>query len=141
MNRKLQMSLTYLSLILLLVATSVEARQPRLLGGHSRNRENLCAKGSSVRLRYKETKERSINRIPPKCPGQCRCQGTIIVAVRVNTEGQVECTEILSGRPLLRAASVNAAKQWTFKPLVKESKPVSFTGLLAFTFKEGEVTF
>ncbi len=141
MNRKLQIPLTRLSLILLLFAGSVEAVQPRLPSCSSRHGENLCAKGVSVRLRYKETKERSINRSAPRFPGQCRCQGTVVVAVRVNTEGQVECTEILSGHPLLRATSVNAAKQWTFEPLVKGGKPQAFVGLLAFTFKDGEVTF
>ncbi len=60
----------------------------------------------------------------------------------VNPEGKVENAQTLSGHPLLRVASAKAAKEWLFKPLVKDDKPVAFVGLLAFTFKSyGEISF
>ena len=84
----------------------------------------------------------AINRVAPPFPRMCRCQGTVFVYVVVNSEGDVVCAQVVSGHPLFRAASINAAKQWSFKPLVRRGERVPFAGLLAFTFdSSGTVTY
>jgi TonB-like protein len=90
----------------------------------------------------KEMGAMAINRSTPPFPPMCRCQGTVIVAVIVNRDGAVECSHVISGHPLLSAASIQAANKWTFRPLMKRGSKFSFVGLLAFTFhSSGEVTY
>jgi uncharacterized protein YdeI (BOF family) len=102
----------------------------------------LNSKGTPVWLSVKEVKRRAIRRVAPEFPSSCRCQGTVVVQIFVNTEGKVECVWVPSGHPLLRRSSANAAKQWTFKALTEGGQPVAFVGLLAFTFEShGEVKF
>ena len=98
--------------------------------------------GKVVWFTPKEMNAKSISRSTPPFPPMCRCQGTVIVAVIVNTHGDVTCSHVISGHPLLMAASIQAANKWTFKPLIKRGAKVSFVGLLAFSFhSSGEVTY
>lgn len=83
----------------------------------------------------------AINRVVPEYPKACSCSGTVIIAMKVNAEGKVECARKISGHPLPEAGLMEAAKQWSFKPLKKDGKPVAFVGMLAFRFKNsGEVS-
>jgi len=56
------------------------------------------------------------------------------VTVTINENGEVTDTSILSGHPLLRDAALNAARQWRFKPTLKDGSPVKVQGTLTFNF-------
>jgi len=54
----------------------------------------------------------------------------------VNTEGQIEKVTTSKGHPLLRAAVMQAVRQWTFKPLEKNNEKFCFNGKIDFVFSE-----
>ena len=137
-------SITLLSLLLIFGELHVGAQLPQWPPGADKcwDTANLLLKrnGKVAWFSAKEMKAMATNRVVPKYPKACSCSGTLIIAVQVNAEGKVECALKISGHPLLGAASMEAAKQWSFKPVKKDGKPVAFVGLLAFTFKSsGEV--
>lgn len=62
-------------------------------------------------------------------------QGEVKVQVFINTEGKVIAAAAISGHPLLRAASVQAARDSVFSPTYWEGKPVNVAGVLVYTFR------
>src|SRR5215203_1322041 len=61
----------------------------------------------------------TINRVDPKYPAAAQAvnvSGSVVVRVAVDREGNVKTVNVVCGHPLLRAAVVNAVKQWQFKP-------------------------
>jgi len=141
-----RMRFTFASLTLVLLAGSISlGQQPWPNGVDScGDTSNVLRKpnGKALWFSPKQMKAMAINRATPPFPPTCRCQGTVVVAVVVDSDGNVACSRVISGHPLLTPASIQAANQWTFKPLVKRGAKVSFVGLLAFTFHGyGAVTF
>jgi hypothetical protein len=61
--------------------------------------------------------------------------------VVVDAEGKVECAVTLYGHPLVKVASMRAAKQWTFKPFIKNGKPIAYAGFIEFRFKNSKVSY
>ena len=80
---------------------------------------------------------RAKNGPPPVYPPvakAARAEGRVVVEVVVNEAGQVESASAVEGHPLLRAASVDAARQWEFAPTRLQGKPVKVTGKITFNF-------
>jgi TonB family protein len=91
-------------------------------------------------LRHEATK-----RVEPEYPPIARAagaQGNVTVQVVIDEQGNVASARAVSGHPLLQQASVDAARQWVFKPTVVDGKPAKVNGTLSFSFvmdhKEGE---
>jgi TonB family protein len=116
-----------------------------LAGGIAQNRQERWPCGEYPKLLrdkrgmplwFKSTqlKKRAINQIAPKLPSSVRVQGTIIVEVLVDTDGQVKCVRARKGHPILRRATEEAARQWTFKPILVKGEPVTVFGSLSFYF-------
>jgi TonB family protein len=63
-----------------------------------------------------------------------KLQGQVVVRVVVDEDGDVESTEVISGNPVLAQAAVDAAKQWKFKPFIRNGKPVKAAIKLPFDF-------
>jgi TonB family protein len=79
----------------------------------------------------------ALRRVQPAYPPvakAARAQGPVQVTVTINENGEVTDTSILSGHPLLRDAALNAARQWRFKPTLKDGSPVKVQGTLTFNF-------
>jgi periplasmic protein TonB len=75
--------------------------------------------------------------VQPEYPEEAkkmRVSGSVIVEIVVDTNGNVVSVEALSGHPLLRAAAVDAARQWTFEPVKVDGTPVEVIGTLTFNF-------
>ena len=89
-------------------------------------------KGKPMRVKAEELKKRVIHCEVPKLPGALDVQGLVHIHVLINPEGKVECAKAIttSGHPVAIKAAVEAAKKWTFKPLVIQGKPVAFLGVL-----------
>jgi len=80
---------------------------------------------------------RAKNGPPPVYPAvakAAKAEGRVVVEVVVNESGQVESASAIEGHPLLRAASVDAARQWEFAPTQLQGKPVKVTGRISFNF-------
>lgn len=74
--------------------------------------------------KYKRLKEphtlykAAVKKVEPEYPpaaGTVRANGKVVVRILVNKKGDVVGACAIEGHPLLRAASVEAAKQWKFK--------------------------
>lgn len=70
----------------------------------------------------------------PPIAKAARVQGTVQVAILISQEGRVISAEAVSGHPLLREASVQAARQWVFTPTSLSGNPVKVSGVIAFNF-------
>jgi TonB family protein len=75
----------------------------------------------------------------PAAARAVRAEGVVSVQVTVDEAGNVIATTAVSGHPLLRAASVNAAKQAKFSPTMLSGQPVRFTGVVVYNFEAPSV--
>ena len=64
-------------------------------------------------------------------------QGRVWIKIQVSETGDVERVDIVSGEPVLARSAVNAAKNWKFKPFIKNGKPIKVEASvpLDFTFE------
>jgi TonB family protein len=79
----------------------------------------------------------AINIVLPTYPEAAqtrRVSGTVQVRLLTNAQGKVVTVQALSGDPLLRAATIAAVKQWTFKPTLTQGRPTPTEYWLAFVF-------
>ena len=63
-----------------------------------------------------------------------RLQGQVVVKVLITETGDVEGVEVISGDPVLAKAAVAAAKQWKFKPYIKNGRPSKVATRIPFDF-------
>jgi TonB family protein len=65
--------------------------------------------------------------------------GDVLLDVTLKEDGTVEQTSVIDGNPLLVEASTSAVKQWRYRPLRVNGKPVvKFVVLVSFG-KDGKV--
>jgi len=60
--------------------------------------------------------------------------GSVVVEVRIDEQGNVENARALSGPDDLRAAAIEAARQWRWAPTTLSGEPVKVIGTLVFNF-------
>lgn len=51
-------------------------------------------------------------------------QGVVLLQVRIDKEGNVIDTQLISGHPVLAPAAIEAVKQWKYKPFVLQGNPL-----------------
>jgi TonB family protein len=77
----------------------------------------------------------TINRVDAVYPpGLKGLSGTAQVLVTISAAGIVLDAEAISGPPMFQESAVNAARQWTFKPVLRNGKPVAAAIVLTFNF-------
>ena len=80
---------------------------------------------------------RALSLPPPEYPAAARAvnaSGAVSVQVLIDENGAIIAAHAVSGHPLLRAASVLAARQATFAPTLLEGQPIKVSGLLVYNF-------
>ncbi|CAN5877844.1 hypothetical protein BH18ACI4_BH18ACI4_27580 [soil metagenome] len=70
----------------------------------------------------------------PPIAKQANASGTVVVQVLVDEKGNVVSARAVSGHPLLKAASVAAARGAKFPPTKVNGKPVKVSGVLRYEF-------
>ncbi len=70
----------------------------------------------------------------PEAAGIINVSGKVIVEILVDETGGVEEAKVISGHPLLRAESLQAAKLTKFKPFSLGGIPVKARGILTYNF-------
>jgi len=60
---------------------------------------------------------------PPEARDQ-HIQGVVVLAVKIDNEGNVYDVELISGHPLLAEAAIDAVRQWKYKPYLLNGEPV-----------------
>ena len=63
-----------------------------------------------------------------------KLQGEILVKFTVSETGSVDNPTLVSGDPLLGQAAIEAAKEWKFKPFIKNGQPTIVPASLSFDF-------
>jgi periplasmic protein TonB len=76
-------------------------------------------------------------RIEPAYPDlaiRARISGTVILQVTVDEEGNVADIQVLSGRPMLNEAALEAVRQWKYSPTLLNGEPVSVVATVNVVF-------
>jgi hypothetical protein len=66
-----------------------------------------------------------LHRVEPDASQTGGVQGMVELLVTVDAQGNVAQAEALTGPEVLRNPSIAAAKQWTFRPVLREGHPVT----------------
>ena len=89
---------------------------------------------------------KATNLVKPNYPAAAKAvkaNGAVNVQVTIDEEGNVISATAVSGHPLLRAASVTAARQSKFAPTMLSGQAVKVTGIIVYNFvlpKEAETS-
>ena len=78
---------------------------------------------------------RKVAPVYPPLARQARIQGTVILSIVINQDGEVRDTKLLSGHPMLALAAIEAVKQWRYKPYVSDGKPVEVETIVRVGFR------
>ncbi len=79
-----------------------------------------------VRVAQGEMAELLISKVPaeyPAVPKRARIQGTVVLRIDIDKEGNVSSIQLISGHPLLAPAAIDAVKQWKYKPYLLNGEP------------------
>lgn len=78
---------------------------------------------------------RKVAPLYPPLARQARIQGTVVLSIVINKDGEVRDTRLVSGHPMLAPAAIEAVKQWRYKPYVSEDQPVEVETVVRVKFK------
>lgn len=70
---------------------------------------------------------------PPEA-AQNGIQGQVWLKLQISETGDVEGVDVVSGDPILAKAAVAAAKQWKFKPFIRNGKATKISTRIPFDF-------
>lgn len=70
----------------------------------------------------------------PSTAERDKLQGKVLVKVVISESGEVESADAISGELTLAQAAIYAAKQWKFKPYLKNGSPTKIATNLPFAF-------
>jgi TonB family protein len=96
--------------------------------------ENERARPKKVRVSGGVLNETALTKVSPTFPNVPSEGGMVSVRIVVSEDGHVIEAEVVSGPLELQEVSLQAAKQWTFKPFVLRGFPVKAEGVLQFNF-------
>jgi protein TonB len=74
--------------------------------------------------------------IYPEAARRLGVQGVVKLQATVGPNGRVTAVRVLSGDPMLREASVNAVRQWVYRPAMLNGDPVESTADIVLSFKK-----
>jgi len=85
-----------------------------------------------VRLKPDELKKRVVTCAVPCLPAMFDGQGTVIFQVQIDEEGGIRCVSVISGgqNSIMRAAALEAVKEWRFEPLIVDGQAKPYVGVL-----------
>jgi protein TonB len=66
-----------------------------------------------------------------------RVQGTVVVEVEVDEEGNVASARATDGPALLRQAAVDAVRQWIYSPTLLNGEPIPVMAEVRVNFSLG----
>ena len=90
-----------------------------------------------VRVSQGVTQGMVVSKVTPIYPQDAkaaRIQGSVIVAVVIGKDGNVQSERLVSGHPSLVPAAMDAVKQWKYKPYVLNGTPVEVDTQITLNF-------
>jgi protein TonB len=70
----------------------------------------------------------------PPLAKMARQQGTVKFQATIGKDGAMEDLKLISGPPLLVQSALDAAKKWTYKPMVLNGAPVEVVTTIDVNF-------
>jgi TonB family protein len=71
--------------------------------------------------------QRTVKKVVPKYPEaakKARIQGTVVLNAKIGKDGTIESLKAVSGPKVLQRSSLDAVRQWTYKPFLLSGNPV-----------------
>jgi TonB family protein len=78
---------------------------------------------------------RRVEPVYPELARQQNIQGPVLLEVHIRADGSVEDVQVVSGAPLLAEASVDAVKQWKFRPYLSNGHPLEMETQVTLDFR------
>lgn len=78
-----------------------------------------------------------VSKVAPDYPAdakQARIQGTVVMRIIVDKEGNVANLQLISGHPILAPAAIDAVKQWKYRPYLLNGMPVEIETQVTVNF-------
>jgi len=69
-----------------------------------------------------------------------KTNSTVVIKLLIGKDGAVRCSEVVQGDANLRQRSLEAVKQWRFRPYLLSGQPIIVDTEAEFVFKKGKVT-
>jgi len=94
--------------------------------------------GKVVELSPSAAEDSLISRVEPEYPDEARqqnIQGAVVLQVHITADGRVQDMQLVSGPPQLVQASVDAVKQWRFKPRLVQGRPAEMQTQVTLNFR------
>jgi TonB family protein len=82
-----------------------------------------------------------LTKVPPKYPDdakKARVRGKVLLDVVIGKDGTVQDLHVVSGPEMLRQSSIDAVKQWTYKPYLLNGDPVEVKTTITVTYSLGK---
>jgi TonB family protein len=79
-----------------------------------------------------------LNKVNPEYPAAAKAnhvQGVVTLAMMISKDGTITDVQVESGPPELTAASVDALRQWRYKPYLLLGRPVEVQATAQFNFR------
>jgi protein TonB len=96
------------------------------------------AQDAPIRVAEQVAKQAAIEKVVPDYPPmarQLKLAGRVEIEALIDTAGNVEKTQVVSGNPLLTSAAVAALKKWKFTPFNADGRPYRAVTTITFDFK------
>lgn len=78
-----------------------------------------------------------LNKVQPKYPEDAKkahVQGTVVLHALIGKDGTIKDLRVVSGPEMLRQSSLDAVKQWTYKPYLLNGNPVEVKTTINVTY-------
>src|SRR5262245_14906137 len=96
-------------------------------------------KAAPIRVSHLEHADliHQVTPIYPVLARQTRIQGVVVLEAIVAKDGSIESLRVVSGRPLLTQAALDAVRQWRYRPMLLNGEPIEVitTITVNFTFQ------
>ncbi|HET9407473.1 MAG TPA: TonB family protein [Candidatus Sulfotelmatobacter sp.] len=90
-----------------------------------------------VRISQGVTRGLLIRRVEPTYPTlakAARVQGDVVLKAIINTNGDIQDLQLVSGHPMLVPAAIEAVRQWRYKPYLLNGQPVEVETTITVIF-------
>jgi periplasmic protein TonB len=78
-----------------------------------------------------------LTKVDPVYPASARAngiQGQVRLHIIVGNDGHIQSLDVISGPDELKAAALDAVKQWTYKPYLLNGQPVAVDSIVLINF-------
>ena len=71
----------------------------------------------------------------PCCGHGLHIEGTIVLAIAVDADGEVTCVTMVSGHPLIIGSAIDSVRRWKFRSYVVNGLKKGFCGKVTLRYK------